>query len=293
MRGKRRTMGRKLACVMAGSVVAIGFAVAKPGVAGAVVSPYVCDGLAGPATIPAGTYSSGLIVEGLCSVSAGSITVSGLAAPGATLEVTPNSALVAAFNGDFVSVDGNLVVQTGGTLIMGCEDPAFTCIDNSTGSSGGFVTGNVTALYALGVIVHDSEILGNVSENHGGGGAAGIACQSPGVFGFFGAPVYSDFEDNDIGGSLSVTNLTTCWSGVLRNEVGFDSAPHVGGITFSGNHDGDPDGNEVLQNVVINSIVCKANIPAVQFGDSGADPNHYFYGPAVGQCAYPISESVI
>jgi hypothetical protein len=289
MRGKRRTIGRKLAYVMAGSVVAIGFAAAKPSVAGATPLNGTCSGgtLGSPSVLAAGTYAA-VTVSGICLMDAGSV----LAEDGLT--VAPGASLVAAYGGSALLVVGNLVVQSGGTLIMGCDpgEPDAGCI-SGVGSADDEVTGNLVGSSALGIVVHASEIDGSVNVNRGGGGTAALACgfPGPGVFGsVLDLPVYTDFEDNLVGGSLSVTNLTTCWSGVLRNEVGLFALPHVAGITFSGNHDGDPDGNEVLNNDVLYSIVCKSNIPAVQFGDSGAAPNSYLYGPAVGQCAYPISE---
>ena len=49
----------------------------------------------------------------------------------------------------------------------------------------------------------------------------------------------------------------------------------------------DPDAGEVVQNTVQGNLVCNANSPAVQFGDSGAAPNQAG-GNAVGQCGSDV-----
>lgn len=281
MRGKRRTVGRKLACLLAGSVVAIGFVAAKPSVAGAVVSN-ACSGTAITPGILSGTYTGPVTVSGECIVN----DLNVLAPDGLTVE--PNSTLVAIYAPSDtpvnLTVDGNLVVDPGGTLIMGCNITSQLCVEGA-GVSDDVVNGNLIASSPLDVVVHSSLITGNVSENRGGGGSAGIACAPINAFG----PAYSAFEDNEIDGSLSITNLITCYIGVQRNDIGF--FPFSFGIlTFSGNHTGDPNGNEVGENFVAGALRCKTNIPAVHLG-SDAVKNVYFFldGPAVGQCASPIS----
>jgi hypothetical protein len=45
-----------------------------------------------------------------------------------------------------------------------------------------------------------------------------------------------------------------------------------GRVTFSANKMADPDANQVLHNYVNRSLTCRGNVPAVQYGDSGAPP---------------------
>ena len=82
-------------------------------------------------------------------------------------------------------------------------------------------------LAALGVVVHGSTVRGDVLQQGGGGGP------SCGVYGLFGSfpfpsPVYSDYEDNTIGGNLRVTGVNSCWFGALRDQIG-------GSATFASN----------------------------------------------------------
>src|SRR5271170_3616487 len=93
-------------------------------------------------------------------------------------------------------------------------------------------------------------------------------------------PVYNDFEDASIGGNLTVTGLTSCWLGSLRDLV-------RGNETFVGNTMGDPDALEIANNLVSGSMICLKNTPAVQFGDSGAAPN--LVGAfAIGECGFNV-----
>jgi hypothetical protein len=96
-----------------------------------------------------------------------------------------------------------------------------------------------------------------------------------------GEGVFSDYEDNTIGGNLQVTGLRTCWIGIIRNHVSGD-------MTDSNNVFSDPDANEALQNTVGQNIVCTGNNPAVQYGDSQASPN-VVTGTASGECAFALA----
>jgi len=114
-----------------------------------------------------------------------------------------------------------------------------------------------------------------VTQNGGGGG---LSCTPVGIFKLIGAPVFSDYEDNILGDSVSVTQVHSCWLGLLRNTV-------FGTLTFSSNKMADPDANEVLHNYVNRSLTCQGNVPAVQYGDSGSSPNAV-NGSASGQCSF-------
>jgi hypothetical protein len=95
-----------------------------------------------------------------------------------------------------------------------------------------------------------------------------------------GSPQYSDFEDSTIGGSLRVIGLQTCYLGSFRDRV-------AGNVAFVGNTTSDPDGNELGSNLVGGNLACLGNLPATQFGDSGAASN-IAGGFAFGQCGFKV-----
>ena len=92
------------------------------------------------------------------------------------------------------------------------------------------------------------------------------------------SPVYSDYEDDIVGGNISVTGLGSCWLGLLRDQVG-------GSLTMSNNVMADPDANEVLTNHVGGNVICQGNNPPNQYGDSAGTAN-VVTGFAVGQCSF-------
>lgn len=236
-------------------------------------SHLTCSG--GP--VAAGRYAS-ITVTGTCFFpSTGVVEVLG------NLTVAEGGALLANYpalgpdqpEGDAtVVVGGNVKVDAGGTLLLGCA-PHVGCVNTTSDR----VDGNISSRDALGVIVHNTTIDGNVTFQGGGGG---VSCEPTGVFVAFGQPDYSDLEDNWVGGNVSVTRLETCWFGALRNVV-------MGNVRYADNTYADPDAGEVLQNTIYGNLSCADNLPAVQFGDSGASPNRV-KGRATGECVYPISE---
>jgi hypothetical protein len=174
-------------------------------------------------------------------------------------------------------------------LLFGCS-PNISC-SNPPGISYDKIRGNLIAIGAQGVVVHSANIGGSVYISGGGGGAAAEACNNttpmaPGLapwsedpnLNF--TPVYTDFEDASIGGNLNISGLTSCWLGTLRNQVGRS-------INLSGNTLGDPDGSEVVNNLVFGNMNCSGNVPAVQFGDTGAAPN-IVGGYASGECGFDV-----
>jgi hypothetical protein len=244
---------------------------------------FACTGsVATPGSLPGGTYSS-VSVSGVCDVDSGQVVVTG------NVTVTADAALVAAFAHDRtgpgtsgLTVDGNVAVGGGGTLVLGCEASAFACFDDQSAptlDSPDTVRGSVAATDPLGVIVHDSDIGGDATQSGGGGG---LDCGVPttGIFSTFSSPVYSDYEDNTVGGNLRISGLSSCWFGGLRNHVG-------GSVTFTGNALADPDAMETLTNQIAGNLLCTGNAPAVHFGDSGGSPN-VVGGFATGQCAFGV-----
>ncbi len=281
-----------------GVLAASGTASASP-----VISGYTCSG----GNVPAGTYSS-ITVTGVCSMSAGTIEVRGnvTVEPGALLDaVTPGDGLAVAPPPDFpiqllpsgtplvpatLLVGGNVTVGAGGVLFLGCS-PNISCPQAVTYDR---IGGNLTASGALGVVVHSTSIGGNFTVSRGGGGpdvvdgvasgACDVAASAPAPWGndpsLVGTPVYTDAEDNSVGGNLSITGLQSCWLGALRNRVG-------GSMTVTDNTMGDPDATEIGTNLVSRDMSCSGNDPKVQYGDGGASPN-MVGGAAQGECGFDV-----
>ncbi len=285
MGGRRGLRWAGACCLLA----VIGSATAGP--AGATADrgragPSTCAGTQATPGVLSGTYASGATVTGYCEVDGGATTVDGTltVAAGATLVASYAKNDVAGSGTSSLTVTGNLKVGSGATLILGCEGAHYACTDNSGGTLNGsdHVGGNLVAHHALGVVVHLSSIGGSVTQVSGGGG---VTCVKPASGPFATTGVYSDYEDDTLGGTLGgnlkVTGLRSCWIGMLRNHV-------PGNLVDSHNTFYDPDANETLANTVGKNISCTGNSPAVQYGDSGASPNHVT-GNASGECAFTLA----
>jgi hypothetical protein len=281
--GSRRRGRLLLASLIATAGLAVPLAVGggTAAAAGASAPSTTCtNNGANPGSLPAGTYSS-VLVSGACAVNAGAVIVAG------NVTVQPGATLLAAYANNStgpgtssLTVTGNITVGAGSTVLLGCEAAHFACIDdpnqaNPTLSGAEAVGGSILATGALGVIVHNTTIGGDVIQSGGGGG---VNCTPSGPFAQFMSPVYSDYEDISVGGNLSVTGLGSCWLGILRVQVG-------GSVTMSNNTMADPDANEVLSNTVAGNAICQANSPANQYGDSAGSAN-VVTGFAVGQCGF-------
>ncbi|MGO9500518.1 MAG: hypothetical protein ACLPUO_02780 [Streptosporangiaceae bacterium] len=291
---------RNASCLlgMGGLVLGVltgGLAVASASVArtGASVSSHTCSGTAkAPGTL-AGTYSQ-VVVSGVCAVNGGRARVRH------NLVIASGGALLAVFGlndhtrhgRSSLIVGGNLIVQPGASLAMGCDrqyDHAFghtsanfACADDPhpnrpTLWSHDTVGGSLIARHPLGVVVHNSSIRGNVTETGGGGG---LNCKPAGVFKVFKSPAYSDYEHTGIGGSMTVTGLRSCWFGSIYDHV-------HGSLTISGNIMADPDAMEVVTNTIRRNFACRGNRPAIQFGDSDGDSNRVGRR-ATGQCGFGV-----
>jgi hypothetical protein len=235
--------------------------------------------------IAAGTYSS-VRVTGLCYAPAGNIHITGnlTVAPGAFLDAsTPGDPSSSPLVPATVSVGGNVFVGPGGVLFLGCS-PFIFC---SSAVSYDTIRGSLKAVDSLGVVLHSVHIGRNFSLLGGGNDVVGrAACATiPATWSedpsLAGIPVYSDSEDDTVGGNFTISGLTSCWLGTLRNRIG-------GTATFVGNTMGDPDANEIDNNLVLGNLVCYTNKPAVQFGDSGSSANAV-EGNALGQCGYGVT----
>jgi hypothetical protein len=227
-------------------------------------------------SIAAGVYSN-LSIAGACNVDAGSVTVEH------NLTVLPGGTLNAQFGGtdtvptSDVTVGGNLDVQTNGVLVLGCEPFHFTCANDPNPSTGGTfsnsasIGGNLTAEDALAVVVHVTAIGRNVTMSGGGGG---VTCNA--FLQVLGSPPYGDFEDNTIGGNLTIAEWHSCWLGAFRDTI-------KGNVDWQGNVTADPDGNEIATNSIGRNLNCTGNSANPQIGDSGGVLN-LVSGRANGQC---------
>jgi hypothetical protein len=248
----------------------------------------VCTG----GTIPAGSYPS-MLITGVCSMPAGNVIVRGdlTIAPGALLDQgSPGDPTGSPVVTAVLTVQGNLLVGRGAVALLGCS-PNSAC-GNPPGISAAHIDGSLTASNALAVVVHSTFIKGSFTMIGGGGGTMGGVATGA-CFGatppppwsldqgsaVAGSPVYSDVEDSSIGGDFTIANVSSCWLGSLRNQIG-------GSALFQGNRMGDPDAMEIGNNLIRRNLTCTANMPAPQFGD-GASAD-IVGGFATGQCGFDV-----
>jgi Protein of unknown function (DUF3224) len=263
---------------------------------------YVCTG----GNIPGGTYNN-VTVAGVCYMPAGTIVIRH------DLDIAPGSLLDAVTPGDpspssplqpaIVDVRGNVFVGPGAVLFLGCS-PQIACPDAVTHDR---IGGSLIGFGALGVVVHSTSIGRNAALLGGGGGVVGgvatgvcegnpatntpapvpaLWAADPSLANGEGPgmpiPVYSDFEDNSIGGNLTIFGLRSCWVGALRNIIG-------GSAIFAGNRMGSPDAMELNENGPIGgNLLCFANKPAVQFGDGAGNTPTPVRGFAAGECGFNV-----
>ena len=249
---------KRAVCVTAAAGLALAIMAAGAGVSAA-AGPRTCSGTLQKPGVLKGTAPKGVVVKGVCAVSAGKARVIG------TLSVRSGGVLEAAFGlgHSSLTVTGNLVVGPGAVALLGCKanpnGSGLPCIDDPnpkapTLTSRTRVSGNLVENAPLGVIVHNSSVGGNLIESGGGGGVSQLMCPTPtsGAFAALMFPVYSDIEDTTVGGNLIVRNLVSCYLGIARNKV-------RGNMTLSDNLTGDPDGIEVLANHISRNLSCSGN----------------------------------
>jgi len=213
-----------------------------------------CDG----GSIGPGSYDS-ITVTGICTMPSGVVYDRG------DLTIEPGAGLDA-ITAATVIVHGNLYVEDGGILGLGCS-PAIGC----TFTTHDRVDGALDASSPADLIVH-SATLGSLSSD---GGSQPVDCDNDPVVD---GPDYVTFEDTLIHGNAGIVDYTACWLGFIRNRVD-------GSVTLDGNTLADPDAMEVVSNVILGNLVCFVNRPAPQIGDSGGAPNVVF-GARFGQCAH-------
>jgi hypothetical protein len=236
--------------------------------AASAAAPYTCSGSFDNPGVLSGTYSTNVFVSGAC-LTGGPTTVAG------NVILLSGAVLVA----DDFTATGNLHVGSGATLVGGPTEgdesgppppPSFN------------VGGNLIATQPLGVVLHGSDIAGNVVETGGGGG---FNCDPSGVFVLFDSPVFSVIgEGSHVGGSVTVTGLTSCWLGVTHSRID-------GSVRMLNNQLADPDAIEILDNDIGGNIVCEQNSMMWDSADTVEEslyprqwePNRVG-GTRVGQC---------
>jgi hypothetical protein len=216
-------------------------------------APTTCSGTVDSPGTLSGTISGNAQVSGVCFVDAGPLVVNG------NLTVQPGATLIAAFGatGSNVTVNGNLDVKNGAAAVIGCNPVSSPCFDDPTTTVTVTVTGNMTSSQALGVVVHNATVGGNV-EQHGGGG--GFTCDPSGVFAVFGSPVFSTYEDSSVGGNLDISNVSSCWLGTARVDIG-------GNASYVTNQLADPDAIEIVLNHIHGNLSCQGNSMVWDSGD--------------------------
>ncbi|HEX6800251.1 MAG TPA: hypothetical protein VF116_21235 [Ktedonobacterales bacterium] len=180
------------------------------------------------------------------------------------LVIARNAALDAHFDAAILTIQGNVHVGKNAAFVLGCLESGCDTTNNR-------VDGNVVATGALALIFHHNTIGGNISMHQGGGG---VSCAPTNLFPF---GVFSDFEDNLIGGNLVVTQLHSCWLGIIRDSV-------RGNVVLVHSVMADGDANEVTTNVIGGNLACFQNTPNAQFGDAAPIPN-VVSGNKLGECA--------
>jgi hypothetical protein len=136
----------------------------------------------------------------------------------------------------------------------------------------------------LGVVIHSARIRGSVIQSGGGGG---LKCVPEGAFALLHAPVYSDYEDSTIGGSLIVRDLKSCYLGVARLHVGHNAS-------FTDDTLADPDAIEILANRIAGNLRCTADSHVWDSAEDRTNPQGQLYprtpqpnrvrGRRLGQC---------
>lgn len=269
-------------------LVCLGLA-ALPGITSA-AGPFTCTGSFTSPGVLAGSYGSGVVVKGVCEVSAGHATVTG------NIQVDPGGVLAAAFGRNFrshgigssLTVNGGILALSGSTVILGCNPKQFVCLDDhgakASLSSHETVTGGIQANSALAVLAYGSRIGGSVVQQGGGGGSR---CTRTGVFARFGTSVYSAYMSDRIGGQLRISHVASCFMQISRVHVG-------GNVTLTANKLGNPDAIEVTYNKISGDLVCHGNSHV--WDSEGYHSNRAYpraYEPnkvskaRLGQCAKP------
>jgi hypothetical protein len=264
-------------------ISAFALAPATSAVAAPTWPTHICAGTPKHPGTLSGTHWN-VLVRGICNVDKGPAVVLN------NLVVGRNSVLLAAYgrHKSRLWVGHDIIVTRSAVAILGCLSkkylghPIFPCLDDPhpghpTLKSHEIIIGDVIGEKALGIVMHNSWVGHDVIQKGGGGG---FTCTPVGFFKAIGSPAYSDYENNQVVGSMFIRSLRTCWLGVIRDWVG-------NSVTVSRNKAADPDAMEVTSNVVLRNLTCFKNSPAVQFGDGHGFANRVGLH-ALFQCGFNV-----
>jgi hypothetical protein len=174
----------------------------------------------------------------------------------------------------FVNVSGGVQIEQHAALYFGNSGDTAGCPNSND-----VVKGGMTATDAESVVVHGTTISGGFNVQGGGGGTS---CQPTHTSPF--SP-YTNIEDSHINGGVSVSGLSTCWTGIIRNTVN-------GTVSVNDNTMGDPDAIEIGLNDINGGLACSGNalafpgpggVPTNSFDGSPPNPNKVT-GAESGQC---------
>lgn len=251
-----RTNLHRTLVILGTALLALGLvSVTAPGASA--TSVYTCSGSPGsPGVLP--TVNGPAQISGFCTVSGGSTTING------TLTVLPGSALLAAFTHSPLHVNAAMYVQSGATLILGCDPNEFPCMDDPNLVGTGTVNGGLFATNPLGVILHHATVVGNVVQTGGGGG---VSCDPSGIFAAFQSPVFSTYELGTINGALTISGYHSCWLGVEDMHIN-------GNVTITNNQLADPDAIEVTADHISGNLSCSGN--SMVWDNNGPPTNDLF-----------------
>src|SRR5215467_5351822 len=249
MRGYLRSLS---VLVFTGAVIGGVLAAGPVTAAGAAVTgTTTCSGSPTAPGVLTGTVTSNVVVKGVCFVNSGPAVVSG------DVTVSPGSALVSAFgmHNSRLTVQGNVLVRAGAVALLGCIPSSFACLDDPNQSqptlSSHFTVGlDLRSNLALGVIVHNFSIAGDLIQTAGGGG---VNCRPQGIFkAFMNSPVFSAYEVGTVGGDVRISSVHSCWMGVVQLTVGNT-------VVMFRNRLADPDAIEILSSNITGNLICRGN----------------------------------
>lgn len=198
---------------------------------------FQCSGgsLAAPnfVNIAAGTYDSITITE-FCAVmlpttgtvrDEGKLTMSG----GGLFGNSPTASLI---------VEDNVKLTNAFFVDIGCGAGNGCTLANDNAYR---IAGNIDSRGTIDLHMHGLQIEGNVSIQDGGGGAYCV----PDFH-------FSNLEDSNVGGNVTISGLKSCWSGLTRDHI-------EGNVRVENNQLADPDAIEILSNAIEGNLSCKGN----------------------------------
>jgi hypothetical protein len=174
------------------------------------------------------------------AVVAGSLTIRG------PVSISAQGVLASFDNSTPVHIGGPVWVGQDAAFIVGTETPRGPRVNSISGP----VTGNGEST----VQIHNAVVSGPVRLTGGGGQNAIVDAMSGGFPGNF-----SDLEDNDIRGPVSVTGHHGVWSGVIRDII-------RGPFTFSNNVESPPDEYDLGSNTIYGPPTCNDKQSSSQHG---------------------------